>query len=58
MEKFFLICEYLGITPIEFFDIGTSNPVQLGELISELKGLDTGAVEHILGLVRSLHAKK
>lgn len=58
MEKFFLICEYLGITPLEFFDVDTSNPVKLGELVSELKSLDDKAVEHILGLVRSLHVKK
>lgn len=26
MEEFFAICEYFGITPIEFFDDNISNP--------------------------------
>ena len=32
MPSFFYICEYLGITPQEFFDVGNANPEGLNEL--------------------------
>ena len=32
MQSFFYICEYLGVTPQEFFDEGNPNPAALKEL--------------------------
>lgn len=32
MPSFFYICEYLGVTPQEFFDEGNANPEALNEL--------------------------
>ena len=58
MEMFFVICEYLGISPKDFFDVGAENPVQINELLEEVKVLDDKAVAHILGLVRSLRTQK
>ncbi len=54
MQSFFYICEYLGVTPQEFFDEENTCPAQLGELIEDLKKLDARAIEHIAGLVREL----
>lgn len=34
MPSFFYICEYLGITPQEFFDEGNANPEGLNEFIA------------------------
>ena len=55
---FFNICDYLGVTPQEFFDEGNANPVQLNDLFSDLKKLDEKSVAHITGLVKELLRKK
>ena len=34
MQSFFYICEYLGVTPQEFFDEGNACPVRLRELLA------------------------
>lgn len=58
MTVFFFICEYLGITPKEFFDVDVQNPARLTELITEINTLDDKTLEHMLGLVRGLRAQK
>ncbi len=37
MTLFFYICEYLELTPTEFFDFDNSNPARLNEVITDLK---------------------
>ena len=32
LAGFFYICEYLGITPSEFFDVDNTNPARLGKI--------------------------
>ena len=54
MQGFFYICEYLRISPKDFFDEGNTNPNLLNELIAELKHLNRKALEHVLGFVREL----
>lgn len=54
MAAFFDICEYLGVTPQEFFDTGNPHPQQLKDLIEDLKKLDEASLAHISGLVREL----
>lgn len=54
IQGLFCICEYLKISPKEFFDEGNENPALLGELIQELKPLNSAVLGHILGLVREL----
>ncbi len=56
MQSFFYICEYLGITPQEFFDEGNACPVRLRELMDEAKRLDESALVHLLALMRELNA--
>lgn len=53
----FYICEYLGITPSEFFDVGSENPARLKELTGYLKLLDDEQLENVTAIVKSL-AKK
>jgi transcriptional regulator with XRE-family HTH domain len=53
----FYICEYLGITPKDFFDEGNDNPAILNELMGELKQLDNETLTHILALVRQKKEK-
>ena len=39
MQAFFYICEYLGVTPVEFFDLDTAAPTKLGHLMEKMKHL-------------------
>lgn len=50
MMCFFYICEYLEITPAEFFDISNPYPVQMNRLIEYAKRLNKDQ----LGLVEPL----
>jgi len=58
ISMFLYICEYLGVTPMEFFDEGNKNPEKLRELIGDLKRLDDKALLHISGLAKELANKK
>jgi len=57
MTSFFYICEYLGVTPQEFFDDETTNPALINELIDELKSLDDEVLENLLNFIRKLRGK-
>mgnify|MGYP005785216819 CR=1 FL=1 len=39
MTGFFYICEYLGITPMEFFDESENNPRRIREITQKLQQL-------------------
>lgn len=57
MTGFFYICEYLGITPQEFFDTNTASPTKTAELLQEISKLSPVKAEHVLQLVRDLNEK-
>lgn len=57
MTVFLYICEYLGITPMEFFDAGNESPERLRALIEDLKLLDSETLFHIAGLAKKLSEK-
>lgn len=50
----FYICDYLGISPAEFFDVGSDNPARLKDLIGYLKLLDDEQLENVAAIVKSL----
>lgn len=58
MQSFFYICEYLGVTPQEFFDTENAAPGQLNELLLQAKKLDNKALASILELMKELNSKK
>lgn len=58
MQSFFYICEFLDITPQEFFDEGNSNPKMLKEFINEAKRLDEQSLTHILAIMKELNKHK
>ena len=58
MQSFFYICEFLDITPQEFFDKDNSNPKMLKELIDEAKKLDCTSLTHILGIMKAINNHK
>ncbi|MCQ2440754.1 MAG: helix-turn-helix domain-containing protein [Clostridia bacterium] len=51
---FFNICDYLKITPAEFFETDSCNPVQLNELIAKLKKLDAKQLETLTAFVEQM----
>lgn len=58
MQCFFYICEYLEITPTEFFDYNISNPLILNELNKILYSLDSAQLDIILSVAKGLQPKK
>lgn len=58
MQSFFYICEYLGVTPQEFFDEGNLYPTALQEFIEEGKKLDPKSMAYLLGIMKELNSKK
>ena len=58
MQAFFYICEYLGVTPQEFFDEGNTRPEALQAFIAEAKKLDPQSMEYILGIMKKLNNTK
>ena len=58
MQSFFYICEYLGVSPQEFFDEANPNPEALREFMEEAKRLDSKSMTHILGLMKELNNRK
>ena len=57
MRGFFYICEYLKITPDEFFDEENRSPEKLRDLISDLKKLDDAKLDSISLIVKELTKK-
>ena len=54
MQGFFYICEYLKISPMEFFDNGVRNPEKLNDLISDLKTLNDEQLATVTAVVKGL----
>lgn len=54
MAAFFYICEYLEITPQEFFDFDSKNPEKLNEILEYLKQVDDEQLDNLLGIVKGL----
>ena len=58
MSGFFYICEYLNISPQEFFDSDSDCPEELRILINNLKHLDLKQFENISSIVNELVRNK
>lgn len=57
MTEFFAICEYFGITPVEFFDERAENPRLTKELLAAMGELDEADLSLTLTVVRRLLKK-
>lgn len=51
------ICEYLGITMSEFFDMDSPNPSKLNDLIEDLRRLDSSQLDAVRTLVKQMIKK-
>ena len=54
LSGIFYICDYLGVTPSEFFDVDSQNPSKLKEIISNLKHLEDRQLDTISLLIRDI----
>lgn len=53
----FYICEYLGVTPSEFFDLESTNPSKIDAIVQDMKHLDDAQLDTIAALVKGLRKK-
>jgi len=54
MQVFFYICDYLGVTPSEFFDDGNSHPVEYREILEDLEALDDEKRRNVKAIIKGL----
>ena len=57
MTGFLYICEYLDITPQEFFDVNTNAPKKAKELLYEFEKLTPKQAAHVLEVIKDLNEK-
>ena len=54
LQAFFYICEYLKVSPKEFFDEGNLSPIKIAQIAAELQKLDEVQLDTILAVIRGL----
>lgn len=54
MSAFFFICDFLEITPQEFFDTESTSPEELREITNNLKKLTSNQLLNVSALVKDL----
>lgn len=54
MTVFFYICDYLGVSPKEFFDTDAEDPVKERELLDAVRGLDSKQLDMLITLAKGL----
>lgn len=53
----YYICEFLGVTPGEFFDFDSTNPTKLNGIMKDLKRLDERQLDAIAVLAKDLASR-
>ena len=54
MPVFYYVCEYLGITPRDFFDVDLKNPALLQDAVDALKTLNDEDITLVLANIKRL----
>jgi len=54
MRGFFFICEYLNISPKDFFDTESKDPEKLNDIITDMKALTSEQLFNIASIVKDL----
>lgn len=57
MQAFFYICEYLQISPKDFFDEGNPSPLKINQIIEESKKLDSAQLDTVMAVIKGLQYK-
>lgn len=55
MTAFFYICDYLGITPKDFFDTEIPNPAKVYDLVSATQGLTDEQLDNLIAIAKGLN---
>lgn len=55
MQNFFYICDFLKITPEEFFSSDNKNPELICKINDELKKLDDDLLFHIYFIIKAMN---
>lgn len=58
MSVFFSICEYLGVTPAEFFETEVRYPEKIRSITENLAFLDEASLDSLAHIVKKLSNKK
>ena len=54
MSEFLVICDYLAISPKDFFDMDTQNPVLIQEITEMMRTLSDEDLQLLLAVVRRM----
>ncbi len=57
MQSFFYICQYLNVTPQQFFDTETKYPVKVDELVEAVAGLSGEQLDNLIAIAKGLQRK-
>ena len=57
MSEFLYICEYLGVTPHDFFDEGLSEPALIRELCDITKNLSAEDMQAVIHIAKRMAEK-
>lgn len=58
MKDFFAICDYLDVSPEEFFCTEIKNPTKINEILDEIRSFDDEDLELVFGVLRMLKRNK
>lgn len=58
MNEFLEVCEYLGVTPTEFFDESTDEPALVAEATGVIRNLAPEDIRLVISLAKRLVKKK
>lgn len=54
MQVFFYICDYFDISPMEFFDMDSTNPSKLRDLTEKMKSLNSSQLSLIENMIDNM----
>ena len=54
MQAFFYICEYLQVSPRDFFDEDNPSPLKINQIIEESKKLDNTQLDTVMAVIKGL----
>lgn len=57
IDEFLYICEYLGVTPRDFFDEGDTNPILVQKALDGMRDLSDKDLLTLLSLIERLKEK-
>lgn len=57
MSEFLVVCEYLGVTPAQFFDEGLEEPMLVSDAVKAIRELDADSIKLVISLAKKLSKK-